>query len=101
MPMPGIPTRLHRHGVGVTHACSSLIVVVYLCLCCFAQPVRAAISWSGSVQPDDPTTWTSGTNGYIGKTGSGTLNITGGSDVLDRIGYIGYRSYATGEVTED
>jgi T5SS/PEP-CTERM-associated repeat protein len=92
-------TIIHHHGTGDAVAASSLILVVCLCLFYFAQPVRADITWSGDIDPADPTTWDASTLGFIGKTGTGTLNITDGSDVLDNYGYIGYESGSTGEVT--
>ncbi len=92
-------TKIHRYGVGDAVACSSLVLVVCLCLFSFAQPARAAIVVTGDVDPADPATWTSGTDGYIGKDSTGTLDITSDSDVVARAGYIGYNSGSTGEVT--
>jgi T5SS/PEP-CTERM-associated repeat protein len=60
-----------------------------------------SITVTGDVDPADPATWTTGTYCYIGKTGSGTLNITGGADVSNSRGYIGRESGSTGEVTVD
>ena len=90
---------IHHREAGEAVARSSLILIVCLHLFCFAQLAHAAVVWSGDVDPADPTTWTSSTDGYIGKTGSGTLDITDGSDVLDDDGFIGYNSGSTGEVT--
>ena len=64
--MPGKPTRVHHYSVGGAVACSSLVLVVCLCLFCVAQPARAGVVWSGDIDPADPTTWTSSTYGYIG-----------------------------------
>ncbi len=66
-----------------------------------ASPAEAGISWSGDVIPSDPSTWTSTTWGFIGDTGNGTMGITGGSDVIDELGNIGYGSGSTGVVTVD
>lgn len=66
----------------------------------FIWPAHAGISWQGNVFPRHPFTWNSGTDGYIGKTDDGTLNITDGSKVTDKHGYIGYSS-STGKVTVD
>jgi T5SS/PEP-CTERM-associated repeat protein len=60
---------------------------------------HADITWSGDIDPSDPTTWNSYTNGTIGKTGSGVLDVTASSDLLSLNGYIGYNSGSTGEVT--
>ena len=81
--------------------CLGCILVACLHLFCFVNPARAGIVASGDVIPADPGTWTSSTYAYIGLVGSGVLNITSGSDVLDYYGYIGYGSSSTGEVTVD
>ncbi len=82
--------------------CLVCIFVVCLSLFCLSNPARAGIAWSGDVIPADPGTWTSSTSGYIGFLGSGVLNITSDSDVLDQNGFIGgYTSGAAGEVTVD
>ena len=98
--MLGKSTRNHHYGVSIAPAFSSLILVVCLCLFCFTQPARAAVVWSGDIDPDDPTTWTSSTYSFIGKYSNGTLNITDGSNVLSKYGHIGGR-FSTGEVTVD
>ena len=69
--------------------------IAVLALTALTQPSYAAITTTGDVDPADPATWTSSTHGFIGKTGSGTMNITDGSDVLDNCGYIGYYSGST------
>ncbi len=61
----------------------------------------AEITWSGDVGPANPSTWDSSTTGYIGIFGSGTMDISSGSDVTDKDGYIGYYSGSTGAVTVD
>jgi len=94
-------TQTHHRGWGVFSASSSVAVVGWLCLFCLAEPAPAEIVASGDVEPADPATWTSSTSGYIGKTASGTLGITNGSDVLDGWAYIGYESGSMGEVTVD
>ena len=78
-----------------------LNVVASFCLLCFSQSVYAGIEWSGDVDPDDPTTWTSRTDSYIGKDGIGTLDITAGGTVSNGSGFIGYGSGAIGEVSVD
>ena len=79
--------------------CLGGILVVCLCLFCFPNPARAGIGWSGDLDPADPTTWTSGTSAFIGKTGDGTLNIMGGSAVSNGYGRIGFTFGVTGLVT--
>ena len=46
-------------------------------------------------------TWTTGSNLYVGLNGNGVLNITGGGVVSSDRGYIGRYSGSTGEVTVD
>lgn len=47
-------------------------------------------------------TWTNNSNLYVGSKGNGTLTITDGGVVSNNyVGYIGYSSGATGEVTVD
>ena len=70
-------------------------------LICFTKPIHADVVWSGDLAPPDPTTWTSGTNARIGDAGSGTLDITLDSDVLDFSCDIGHASGSTGIVTVD
>ena len=91
----------HFRAASAAFACLSLIFVVYLCLCCSVQPVLADVEWFGDIDPDDPTTWTSETDGYVGKDSSGTLDITAGSGVIDSVGYIGYWLNSPGRVTVD
>ncbi len=65
-------TRIRHHVAGDAVAHPSLVLLVCLCLFCFAQSVHAAIEWSGDVNPDDPTIWTSNMTACIGKYGYGT-----------------------------
>ncbi len=78
-----------------------IITAVIMIVTSLAVPAGAAITWSGDVDPSDPSTWNSGTTGYIGKTGSGTMSITGGSDVIDSYGYIGREAGSTGTISVD
>jgi len=64
-------------------------------------PTQAGITTSGNLDPSDPSTWTSLTHGYIGKTLDGTLRIDGGSDVLAYYSYVGNNGGVTGAVTVD
>ncbi len=99
--MLGKSARIHHREAGNAVARSSLILIVCLCLLSFAHPSHSAVVWSGDLDPADPTTWTSSTAGYIGKTSSGTLDITAGSDIVAALGQIGFESGSTGEVTVD
>ncbi|HBO44835.1 MAG TPA: hypothetical protein DD670_13070, partial [Planctomycetaceae bacterium] len=60
---------------------------------------HAAITWTGNVEPADPTTWDSTTSGYVGKTADGTLTVDGGNDLFTQRASIGNNAGVTGEVT--
>ncbi|MBN1853128.1 MAG: hypothetical protein JW829_10410 [Pirellulales bacterium] len=66
-----------------------------------ASIARADITWSGDLDPADPTTWTSDTVGCVGNIADGTLTIDGDSDLLTRQGEIGDKAGVTGEVNVD
>ena len=93
--------RIHLCGTGTAPACSPLIFAVCLCLLSLSQPAHAEITWSGEVDPDDPTGWTSSTWCYVGKTGTGSLQVNADSDLNSYCSYIGYEPGSTGEVTVD
>jgi hypothetical protein len=111
--------RIDNHGAGDGPTCSSLILVVCLCLVCFSQLTRADITIDPDstgamdvVQDPDgaglllvnplPDPMDLGTDSFaVGKSANGTLAITDGGAVSNDIGYIGYESGATGEVTVD
>ncbi|MCK5564908.1 MAG: hypothetical protein KAJ07_06640 [Planctomycetes bacterium] len=76
-----------------------IIIAVIIIVTSLASPVGAGITWSGDVDPSDPSTWDSNTSAYIGNTGYGTMDITGGSDVIDKVTSIGTESGSTGVVT--
>jgi len=76
-----------------------LVLFTTLVLLIQPQPTHAAITWTGNIDPADPTTWTSSTYGYVGKTADGTLTVDDDSDLLSRYGYLGYDPGVTGEVT--
>ncbi len=63
------------------------------------ETARAAISWTGDIDPSDPTTWSIGTYGYVGKIAFGSLTVDSNSDLISRFGYIGYNPGVTGQVT--
>jgi large repetitive protein len=63
---------------------------------------RAVITTTGDIYPATaPSTWTDSTDSFIGKDSSGTLRVDGDSDLLSRIGNIGYKSNSQGTVTVD
>lgn len=68
----------------------------------FTEFANATVSTTGNVDPD-PSTWTTTTRSYIGKTANGSLDINGGSILICDVATIGgyLRSYSdvTGEVT--
>ncbi len=77
----------------------SLLLLASLSLAVPLSSARAAFSPSGDVSPtDDPSTWTSSTNAYIGNTSAGSLTVNGGSALLSYDSYIGNNSGATGVV---
>ncbi len=81
---------------------SSIIpLMLFAALGLLGQPktAHAAITWTGDIDPSDPTTWTSSITGYIGKTADGTLEVNGGSGLASRSGYIAYNPGVTGQVT--
>ena len=83
---------------------SSLILVAYLCLVCFANPSIADVTCSGDVTPSDPESWTGGllgTTASIGGDGVGTVSVTGQSDIFSRRILIGRDASATGTATVD
>ncbi len=63
--------------------------------------IQAGVAWSGDVDPADPAAWTSATQAHIGKTASGTMDITDGGTVISGNSVIGDEAGATGLVTVD
>ena len=72
------------------------IIVTAIVLAVSVCAAQAGISWSGSLNPGNPTTWTTSTTGYIGWYSTGTLDITGGSSLEIFKGYLGYAPYTSG-----
>ena len=68
-------------------------------LCALCQPTRAAINWTGNVDPNDPTAWTEDTDAYVGNTSNGTITVDAGSELLSDDAYVGNESGVSGEVT--
>ena len=62
--------------------------------------VRADVVFTGDVSPD-PSTWTSSTNTYVGKTTDGVLTIDGGSQLFSRSIYLAYGTATAGTLTVD
>ncbi len=87
--------------VNIFPAGSLLLLMVCMGLFFLIDPAVAEITWSGDVDPADPASWTinGGTVAYVGKTGHGTVNITGGDAIASWNSYIGYEPGSTGEVT--
>jgi len=56
-----------------------IFIAVIWVVISLARPALAEILWSGDVDPANPATWTSSTNGFVGMTGYDTMNITEGS----------------------
>lgn len=79
----------------------AILVLVFIFVLSLLSVSQAAITTTGNVDPADPSTWTSNTTAYIGETGNGTMGITGGSDVIDKFGYVGFDDGSTGVITVD
>lgn len=77
-----------------------LLLALLVASCPLGQPdmAHATITSTGNIFPDDPTTWTTSTNGYIGNTADGTIEVNSGSDLYSNGGYIGNERSASGEV---
>jgi len=77
------------------------LLVLFAALCLFGQleTAHATISWTGHVEPANPTTWTASTDGYIGRSANGTLTVDGDSDLLSQNGFLAYVTGVTGQVT--
>jgi len=84
--------------------CSRSLLLVLFAVVCLAGPLEtalAAVTSSGDVDPFDPTTWTTSTYAYVGKTDEGSVTVDSGSTIESYYGYLGYASTATGQVTVD
>jgi len=77
-----------------------LAIVVTLGFATQLPTARAAFTTAGNIDPTtDPSTWTSSTIAYIGKSAGGSLTVDGGNGLNSSSGYIGYNSGSTGVVT--
>jgi len=76
------------------------VVVLMMSVGLCAPMAQAGIVPTGDVIPADPTTWTTSTTAYIGKTGVGSVAVDDGSDLVSSYGYLGYyQSGSAGAVT--
>lgn len=78
-------------------AMKKVILIILMC----SSVVFADIEISGDVEPGNLATWPSSNHVYIGKTGSGTLNITDGDTVTNNYARVGEESGSNGKVTVD
>jgi T5SS/PEP-CTERM-associated repeat protein len=77
---------------------AALALFTGLCLAGSLQPAWAGITWTGDVDPDDPTAWTSSTVGCVGNTGSGSVTVSGSDDLVCQWGILGHQPGAAGQV---
>jgi T5SS/PEP-CTERM-associated repeat protein len=68
---------------------------------CGVTAARGEITWSGDVDPSDPTTWTSETNAFIGRTSQGALSVEEAAALASSDVVIGADSDSFGEVAVD
>jgi hypothetical protein len=62
------------------------------------EAARAATTYSDAIDPANPTTWNSYTDGCVGKDGS-SLRVKSRSQLLSYYGYVDYQRAATGMAT--
>jgi T5SS/PEP-CTERM-associated repeat protein len=79
----------------------SSLLSVSLAFLLLPLSARAAITAIGDVDPADPSTWTSSTYGYVGKTTAGTVTVDGGSQFFSRNTSLGYSTSSFGTVMID
>ncbi|NLE36975.1 MAG: hypothetical protein GX621_03025 [Pirellulaceae bacterium] len=65
------------------------------------ETARATVTSTGNIDPANPASWTTSTDGYVGRTADGALTVDGNSDLLSRYAYIGHDSGIVGQVTVD
>ena len=80
---------------------TTLAVVCCLCLLLCASSAFTQITWTGDVYPANPTSWSLDTTAYVGRTGTGTLNVPSDEGLSSKTAYIGDDSGASGTVTVD
>jgi fibronectin-binding autotransporter adhesin len=77
---------------------------VLLTLFCFLtslSEVQGAITFTGGINPNDPTSWTASTNSYVGYSADGSLTVDSGSSLNSNYTNIGFSNGLTGAVTID
>jgi len=85
--------------MGCSKVLWSMGIAVAVCVLSQPAPLPAAIVFTGDVQPPNPASWNSSTDGYVGKTGEGSALVDAGSWLrADRL-YLGYEPYGTGWVS--
>lgn len=75
------------------------ITVGLMALWAMANPAAANVAFTGDVEPNDPLLWNSSTNGKVGWTSTGTVQIDNGSELRVADAYLGETSSGTGTVT--
>lgn len=93
---------LADHGVsGFNRAYRLAVIIAAVSLSIVDQAAIAAINWTGAIDPDDPRTWTSDTDSYIGMTADAALTVNRASDLYSNYSFIGYDHGSMGAVTID
>ncbi len=75
-----------------------MLAVVFVGLLA-ATGAQAALTYSGNLNPADPTTWTSSTSARVGDSTDGSITIDSGSAVSTSSSYLGYAAAVTGTAT--
>ena len=83
-------TKIQNPGVRASIIHSTLAAAMRPLLLCSARSSYAAINVTGDVDPGDPASWTSSTDGCIGYTGNGTMDVNDGDSVICFSGCLGY-----------
>ena len=76
----------------------TLLLSTVVCLFISSSPFADIIT-TGNVQPGDPSTWTTSTIAYIGKTSDGTMTIDSEGNVISDFSYIAHNSGTNGSVS--
>jgi T5SS/PEP-CTERM-associated repeat protein len=76
-------------------------VICCLGLLLVASPASADVTWTGDISPGAPTSWNSGDHAYVGRTGTGTVDITNGGTIITWSSYLGHEAGSNGTVTID
>ncbi|MBN1589313.1 MAG: hypothetical protein JW888_07345 [Pirellulales bacterium] len=80
---------------------NSMVFVLFAALGLLVQlqTAHAVMTWSGSLDPVDPTSWDSSTIATIGTTANGSLMVDGEDNLRSQTASLGYASGVTGDVT--